>query len=182
MSNFESKWLSWTPSQEPSVSFVSPQKGRLEKSKHLSNRSKYSDIDKDNIRECNDLEENPPSSSCKKTTDHPHLGTDKTDKRRESFPSTQTPPEITIKTRVVWDAATEAIIRWFGSTKLPVNPFNLCVCVRVTNPARFYSSLREDIGNGPDGPRARTGALQEDLRLLYEQIGPSAGENFTGIS
>jgi len=178
MSKFESKWLSWTPFRRTSVSFVSSPDECLKKSEDLANRSKYSDVDKDNSFGNNDLGENP-SSSCEETNKHPYLATDKTDKRRESFPSTQIPPEITIKTRVVWDAATEAIIRWFGSTKLPINPFDLCVCVRVTNPAKFYSSLREDIGGGPNGPRARTGALQEELRLLYDQFGPAAGKNFT---
>ena len=170
MSNFESKWLSWTPARKTSVSSVSSPDEGLKKSEELSNRSKYSDIDKDNLLKFNNLKENPSFSYCEETNKHPYFGTDKTDKRRESFPSTQIPPEITIKTRVVWDAATEAIIRWFGSTKLPINPFNLCACVRVTNPAKFYSSLREDIGSGPDGPRARTGALQKDLTRVYARF------------
>jgi len=37
----------------------------------------------------------------------------------------------------------------------------------VSDPVSFLVRLYRDVQVGPLGPRARTGALQEDLRLLY---------------
>lgn len=50
------------------------------------------------------------------------------------------------------------------------DPFTLRTGSRVTDPVRFARRLRADVAQGPDGPRARTGALQQDLRLLYQMF------------
>jgi hypothetical protein len=67
-----------------------------------------------------------------------------------------------------WDEQTSALIDWFGSADLPITPFRLRSGVEVTDPQRFYASLRNDIERGVEGARARTGALQEDLEGLFD--------------
>ena len=65
-----------------------------------------------------------------------------------------------------WDAETTALIEWFNGTEPPSGPFELCRGVTVANPKRFWEALRRDLGAGPNGPRARYGALQQDLWRL----------------
>ena len=50
---------------------------------------------------------------------------------------------------------------------VPTEPFQLDQVRFVRNPVSFLVRLYQDVQVGPQGPRARTGALQEDLRLLY---------------
>ena len=45
-------------------------------------------------------------------------------------------------------------------------PIELCKGVVIANPALWSASLRQDIADGADGPRARHGAVQADLRRL----------------
>jgi len=70
-----------------------------------------------------------------------------------------------------WDEATSALVDWFLTTDLPGEPFRLRSGVEVTEPKKFYSSLRHDIEQGVEGARARTGALQEDLEGLFDLFG-----------
>ncbi len=65
-----------------------------------------------------------------------------------------------------WDAETAALIEWFLTTSPPRAPFTLTKAVVVAHPARWWEALRRDIAAGPHGPRARYGALQQDLRRL----------------
>ncbi len=74
-----------------------------------------------------------------------------------------------------WDEQTSALIDWFGSANLPVAPFRLRSGVEVTDPQRFYASLRDDIEQGVGGARARTGALQEDLEGLFDRFNDGEG-------
>ena len=67
-----------------------------------------------------------------------------------------------------WDEQTSALIDWFGSADLPVEPFRLRSGVEIRDPVKFYASLRNDIEQGVRGARARTGALQEDLEGLFD--------------
>ena len=67
-----------------------------------------------------------------------------------------------------WDEQTSGLIDWFVSADLPVAPFRLRSGVEVTDPQKFYTSLRNDIEQGVEGARARTGALQEDLEGLFD--------------
>ena len=46
-------------------------------------------------------------------------------------------------------------------------PFQLDQARFVSDPFSFLVRLYRDVQVGPEGPRARTRALQEDLRLLY---------------
>ena len=78
----------------------------------------------------------------------------------------QTPPE--------WDTETAVLVRWFEVALLSASPFDLQPYIRIVNPTRFYRSLRIDIAAGPAGPRARTGAMQADLRRLRDVL---RGEN-----
>ncbi len=50
---------------------------------------------------------------------------------------------------------------------VPSEPFQLDQARFVSDPVSFLVRLYLDVQVGPEGPRARTGALQEDLRLLY---------------
>ena len=54
---------------------------------------------------------------------------------------------------------------------VPGEPFRLDRARFVQDPVVFLKRLYQDVEAGPAGPRARTGALQEDLRLLYELKG-----------
>lgn len=70
-----------------------------------------------------------------------------------------------------WDEATSVLVDWFLETDLPLQPFHLRSGVEVTEPKRFYNSLKNDIEKGVEGARARTGALQEDLECLFDLFG-----------
>ena len=74
-----------------------------------------------------------------------------------------------------WDEQTSALIDWFDSADLPVEPFRLRSGVEVTDPQKFYTSLRNDIEQGVKGARARTGALQEDLEGLFDRFNDMGG-------
>ena len=63
----------------------------------------------------------------------------------------------------------------FDSANLPAAPFRLRSGVEVTDPQRFYASLRNDIEQGEGGARARTGALQEDLVGLFDLFNDAEG-------
>ncbi len=65
-----------------------------------------------------------------------------------------------------WDSETAALVEWFERTPAPAQPFQLSPGVFVARPNHFWEALRRDIAAGPNGPRARYGALQEDLRRL----------------
>ncbi len=69
-----------------------------------------------------------------------------------------------------WDEQTSGMIDWFESADLPAAPFRLRGGVEVTDPKKFYASLNNDIEQGVDGARARTGALQEDLEGLFDHF------------
>ncbi len=65
-----------------------------------------------------------------------------------------------------WDAEMLTLIRWFLRTHPPVEPFELCRGVTILRPALWWTATRRDVAAGPNGPRARYGALQSDLRKL----------------
>lgn len=48
-------------------------------------------------------------------------------------------------------------------------PFYLSECSWVEDPVLFHKALEVDIDGGPDGPRARTGALMKALRLYFDK-------------
>lgn len=66
----------------------------------------------------------------------------------------------------------EQALAWFLATPtLPSRPFRLNRWTEIINPAGFYESLHLDISQGSAGPRARYGALQDDLLALYKMFG-----------
>ena len=66
-----------------------------------------------------------------------------------------------------WDAETNRLIDWFSTTTPPAERFELCSGVTILDPARWWRSIEGDIALGPNGPRARYGAVQGDLRKLF---------------
>ena len=69
-----------------------------------------------------------------------------------------------------WDSETRQLIDWFLSTTTPTEPFKLCRGVTILDPVRWWRSIEGDIGCGHNGPRARYGAVQGDLRRLYDLL------------
>lgn len=51
---------------------------------------------------------------------------------------------------------------------LPEVPFELMQAQIVVGKEKFLESLQRDIKRGPKGPRARFGALQADVKALWE--------------
>ena len=70
-----------------------------------------------------------------------------------------------------WGAETAALVAWFLGTPPPPEPFELYRGVTVLRPVLFWESLKGDIAGGPAVARARSGALQKDLRRLTELFG-----------
>jgi hypothetical protein len=97
-----------------------------------------------------------------------------------AYPSTQTPecqvvpPTSSAVSPLLqrWDGESATLIAWFQAerTRLPMEPFRLTRWLFISNPAKCYASLQQDIAAGPRGVRARMGTLQEDLRLLREYL------------
>ena len=69
-----------------------------------------------------------------------------------------------------WDAETAELIKWFSGTEPPAEPFEFPKGIVIIRPALWWTALRRDIAAGPNGPRARYGALQQDLRRLAELL------------
>lgn len=72
-----------------------------------------------------------------------------------------------------WDEKLLGLIEWFRSAELPDEPFTLRPGVRVAEPLLWYARIEADISGGPETPRALYGALQADLRTLWERFGPA---------
>ena len=70
-----------------------------------------------------------------------------------------------------WDAETARLIEWFMRTPPPAQPFELCQGVTVARPDIWWASLRQDIAEGPGGPRAHYGAVQSNLKRLAKLFG-----------
>jgi hypothetical protein len=65
---------------------------------------------------------------------------------------------------------------WFLGADLPAEPFDLTPWRRVTDPALFFRTLREDVAR-PAGPHVHRGKVLANLRLLYGLFGTrEAGE------
>ena len=66
-----------------------------------------------------------------------------------------------------WGPLTGLHVLYLLYEAAPSEPFQLDQARFVSDPVLFLVRLYRDVQAGPQGPRARTGALQEDLRLLY---------------
>ena len=63
------------------------------------------------------------------------------------------------------------LFEWIGSITidaLPSAPFESGAGGRVIDAAKWLASLQSDARGGPKSPRAKYGALQADLRRVYE--------------
>ena len=68
----------------------------------------------------------------------------------------------------VWNEPMASRIHWFLNADLPEGPFSPCEYEHIFCPVTYYGCLRRDIDEGPTGPRARYGALQDDLQRLHD--------------
>ena len=66
-----------------------------------------------------------------------------------------------------WGPETGLHVLYLLYEAVPSEPFRLDQARFVRDPFTFLVRLYRDVQVGPQGPRARTGAMQEDLRLLY---------------
>ena len=70
-----------------------------------------------------------------------------------------------------WDPETAKLIRWFMGTEPPSDHFELQQAVFIARPGLYWAYLRQNIADGPNCARGRTGALQDDLRRLHQLFG-----------
>ena len=80
------------------------------------------------------------------------------------------PDEVTPSQPVSWSLEFQALIDWFMELDTPKEPFHLEPHRRIVEPVKFFHSLRNDIQEGPDGPRGRHGILMEDLTNLKKVL------------
>ncbi len=66
------------------------------------------------------------------------------------------------------------IVEWFLSAEPPAEPFKLKQGITISNPQRWWRDIAADIAAGPEGPRARYGALQSDVIRAWRMFGPQA--------
>ncbi len=66
------------------------------------------------------------------------------------------------------------VVEWFLDATPPAEPFKLKQGVTITDPARWWRDIARDIAAGPEGPRARYGALQDDVTRAWQMFGPQA--------
>ena len=86
-------------------------------------------------------------------------------------------PDLKEAIRAHWAVLLSILSTWLTETGLhvpyllyeavPSALFQLDQARFVRDPFSFLVRLYRDVQVGPRGPRARTGAVQEDLRLLY---------------
>lgn len=86
--------------------------------------------------------------------------------RSAAAPTEKLQPQPTVKA-ASWPRADQPLIDWFMALETPrtIYPFILEEGIRVLGP-KYFDGLRRDILSGPEGPRARMGALQSDVRKL----------------
>ncbi len=151
MPTFQSRWLDWKPPQTPIQ--------RGDKSDRTPPNPLLAPL---SPRQLGALDGESAS------VDHPSP---------ESRGIQKTPPKALIQrtakgdksprpTEETWDGEMAELVRWFLGTHPPNEPFALTKAVVVLKPALWWTATRRDIAAGPNGPRARYGALQSDLRRL----------------
>lgn len=69
-----------------------------------------------------------------------------------------------------WPAALADFVLLLQPEDLPAAPFSPGPAATVTDHAKYLRTLQADIRRGPSGPRARYGALQDDLRRLQRTL------------
>ena len=64
------------------------------------------------------------------------------------------------------------LIRWFETEfQTPAEPFHLNTILYVSEPAAFVRNLKATLAQGPSGPRAMYGGIQQDLWNLRRLFG-----------
>lgn len=86
-------------------------------------------------------------------------------KRGNTLTPTETLPSHE-NVKLSWPPEIQSLIDWFITLEPPTEPFYLESHRHIVAPSKFFASLQREIQTGPRGPRARTGALQWDLRKL----------------
>lgn len=76
---------------------------------------------------------------------------------------------VKVNTRLPWETLTLRV-RAISPRSLPPCPFLLRNGAVVQHAVHFMEALHRDLAGGPEGPRARSGALQEDLLNLEYAI------------
>ncbi|MNY20393.1 hypothetical protein D3C86_1538690 [compost metagenome] len=79
-----------------------------------------------------------------------------------------------------WDDETAWLIDWLSTAPAPSEPFTLSSGQRVSDPALWLARIRKDAAEGSRGPRARTGALQDDVRVFYRLMNSEAAGALPG--
>ena len=67
-------------------------------------------------------------------------------------------------------------VRRVKESDLPAPPIALSPATRIQDVSRYLAALRDEVSKGPDTVRARTGALEGEIRLLMEIAGKRAEE------
>ena len=78
--------------------------------------------------------------------------------------------EAPVRTPDDWPAALADFVLLLTPDDLPAEPFELNPWTTVVDRTRFLKWLQADIRRGETGPRARLGALQTDLRHLWQRL------------
>ena len=77
--------------------------------------------------------------------------------------------QILNKQETEWKKEDKVLIEWLlAQQELPETPFILEQAVTILSPIKFYEYLKGDIAAGANGCRAKTGALQSDLKKLKQ--------------
>ena len=66
-----------------------------------------------------------------------------------------------------WSKEMQALIDSFIASPLPPRFSQLHPGVKIVDPERWRNVVLADIEEGPDNPRARTGALQNELEAFF---------------
>lgn len=70
----------------------------------------------------------------------------------------------------------QALIDSFIASPLPLRFSQLHAGVKIVDPQRWRDTVLSDIEEGPDNPRARTGALKSELEAFFRMPPPEEGK------
>ena len=75
-----------------------------------------------------------------------------------------------------WSTEMQALIDSFIVSPLPPRFSDLHTGVKIVDPQRWRDAILSDIEQGPDNPRATTGALQSELEAFFRMPQPPEEE------
>lgn len=79
-----------------------------------------------------------------------------------------------------WDDEAAYLFDWLATALPASESFTLSSGRYVSDPALWLARLQADAAKGPRGPRARTGALQDDVRAVYRLMNSEAAGALPG--